>query len=116
MTSREDPARFPVSRRRLIVADNVIYWRVKRAVCLYARFFTVIDVHHGRSRPYARTENKGALSVTRNAPTDVITTYVLLETSAYSRDARSATNDAINYPKNGCSLKLRGDGDLHLQS
>lgn len=107
------------------------------AVGLCARFFTVIDVHHSAGYD-ARTENKGALSVIRNAPTDVITTYVLLETSAYSRDDRLAlhlparvyssfsmwtqfrgyypTNDAINSSKNGCSLKLRGDGDLHLQS
>lgn len=70
-------------------------------------------------------------------PTDVITTCVRLKTSTYSRDSRLAlylparihssfgcghsfadapTNDAINSAKNCRNLKLRGDGDLHLQS
>jgi len=87
MTPREDPA-LPRFRDGDLSLRTMLLIGAPSAPMagLDARFFTVIDVHHGRSRP--DREQRCAFRYPQRADRRVITTYVLLETSADSRDTR----------------------------
>jgi len=86
MTSREDPALPRFRDGDLSSRTMLLIGALGAPMAGLARDFSPLST--SITTGHDRTENKGALSVTHNAPTGVITTYVLLETSADSRDVR----------------------------